>query len=1482
MSSACSDNLNKSVLSDTTELTASNYVFAAASRNKLEESMMEFKALQKMKVSSDEQNKANMEDNEVEEADTEDIQSLLQSKGGETSNSADIDTLVDLSNDGASDESLLHESIMSEDTNEMKSRNIRKEAAMEFEEGESFLSMASSTLKNNNSAIVDSNTQEGIESMNVDNQEVTKNEEVNVSFAQRHSSNTATVVSKVLDTSKEVSSNNLEDVNLSFRSSTNQTRLSSTPLIDLSFSASRRRRMSSQSMQRPESALKKHSQRIQSITESITKSRQYRESIKKCIAEPRHSLPPSTKFVGLSALEKLEQNTEMKHVDGDGLEATFKANNTTSAMDTTFEQDGDKINEILGDLNNDVNDSVDHVSPEKLNLSFDRNDSTVHERNELTRILKSPLLNREKTPNLPNAERVFNPLAASPGRNTRSQAKKRKSMGESNIFEALESSVKKVNKSATPKNKMSNQSDPKDSTESISEDSRDDTQNFLDFIVPKLDVKAPNEDSVDINVDSSHHEECIAPDQDTAAVQDTEAVMNDHQDYIEDDNEGLKTSQGSEEPTLLLSSGSTSSAKEKALCENSPSKSVLKRESSSTYRLLNSSVTSMTSSVARLSTVAESKSPFVPPTSTTKSKYLSVSSPLSGDEEDEEDIFSVKSTLSLRSINSPASAGSNEEVSAVSSTSANLEARFKEDDDIADTIDLQNIMADLGGHFYQGSSKKDKDKNRRSSSMFSLSTSSNTEDHSLTTRSLADTQDIQGLLNDETVRKPSLLPIQEIPTGPRHHYEEEHECEGRNASPNRESNFDVAITATPKSILKKKKSGTPKLNVAFCPPTAAEYNIGSPAAKFTPMCDMKTRERFQVPIDDKTSQNIVHSKKFDDTTFSSLESFHNEFSLSKDNSVDDETHTVVLENELGTMLDEVVTPKNAMNYSVKKNPFASNHVDYSAEDSESSILGETEDASHTIGLEAGLNEMLQKVDKTNRTCDEDLSSVEENSCSISLHISSLDHKIEGETIVLEDDLRGVLDITQGPSVERCENRSRHSVDLGQTDFEDTDSFSARYPMNKETQEDHTIPIESGLKDMLDNVNTSIDNTNTLSLPNASIMRPMEGDTIELDSDLRKFVGCIDESSMSKNGNSHINEDDTISLNDVSIVQQSHGDTVELEKDIHGLLQNSAPDHSFQISSSPGPTSAAIVDNNHMCIKGATFCGNDFTDQLNANNLDKKDSLDLIVSLEKATGHDSTKTEDTIELNSSPNLHRSQRRSSRRISLVPPSSDAKSSTGEYSDISALLKENISSIHSIHPKTPVLKEVVDIKWTELSTLFSRLQEDDLFSDAHDLLMQEAHTLVSGYNHSDMIAFLRDFFDNVCSELDDGADDTIDGDSLLSEFINIPTDVLLNIQKLIRGVSTHTAFNEFKNKLQLLESVSLEVVNNEFVKWETLVANALCSRIDEMKHDIDEDEIEIVRRLGLSDNIQESLNILSQHTMRKARLEEIRKKKVRGESS
>ena len=1547
MSSACSDNLNKSVLSDTTELTASNYVFAAASRNRLEESMMEFKALQKMKQNA-EQHAQN--DKDPEEADTADIQTLFQSKVDDMGDSVDIDKLVDLSNSGSSDESLRHESTMSEDnTNEMKQYAARLEAAMEFEEGESFLSINDSNVKHNQSIDTDSNTQqESNEDVNGDNQDMMMSEEVNVSYARRNSSNAPATVSKLLDTSKDSSSsvkvhydasNHLQDSELSFRASTVHNRLSSTPLLDLTFSASRSRRMSSISKLRPDSELKKHSQRIQSITESITKSRQYRESIKKNIGQPRHSLPPSAKFAGLSALEKTEQNHTMNDKDTDGLEATLKANNTTTLMDTTFEQEGDRINDILGDLNNDMDESVEHVSPEKLNLSFDRNGSSLNDQKEVTKILKSPLLNRAKTPNLPSAERVFNPLAASPGRNTRYQVKKRKSMGENSSID-FESSGKKVNRSATPRDKASMHTETNDSIDiNLSKDIEDDTLNVLDFIVPRLDVQAPKEDSppkgdkVDLNLESQDQES------EMSSEKEDEVDSMEHQRSLDNENAIPGTSQNSEDPTLLLSSGSTVTSNVKVPLKDASPKSSSKRESSSTYRLINPSVSSMTSSVAKLSTAATMKSPFVPPTSTTKSKTLLVSSPLSGaeEEEDEDDNSTVKSTLSFRSINSPASSGSNEEASTVSS---NLEQRFKEDDDIADTIDLQNIMADLDENFSKSSNKRKMDRRRRSSSRFSISTSSNTEDHTSVSRSLADTQDIQGLLNDDTVRKPSLLPIQESPMDSSPSLVEKVGCQKMTDSPDRDFIRDVAVTATPKSILKRKKSMTPKLNVAFCPPTAAEYNVGSPASKFTPMCDVKTRERFQVPTDDKL---LSQSQK--DNTLSSLESFGDELSVSEENSVENGTHTIALENDLGKMLQEVAASKNVTSYSVQALPAsypadssaedddelsvseenfvengthtialendlgkmlqevaaskndtfysASYPADSSAEDSNSFIRDDKDDASHTIGLESGLNEMLHDVESKIRPYAYADSSVEDYSCTLSFQNSSIDHKMEGETIVLENDLKDVLDLT-----------NRASTGFRQSNQEHSDSFSVQDSLKHDAKDGDTIPIESDMKHLLDKVNTSFDNTNTLSLHNASVMRPMDGDTIELDSDLGKLVGCINESSTSNVINSHLAEDDTISLNDASIVQQSHGDTIELESDIQDLLRDSDGTYSFKKSSPNFSIKVPCVDNNNaMSVEGTASLDSGATNQVAKSQYGEKPELssftssglasvskssinsksmtsDLIDSLEKVIGLDSSVLEDTIELNSSPNLLRSHRRSSRRISLVPPPSDATSSTGDYSGISALLKENIISIHSIHPKTPDQEEIVNIKWTEVSSLFSRLKQDDLFSDVHDVLMQEAQTLLSGYNHSDMMVFLNDFFDNVCSELDDGADDIINGDELLSELVDIPADVLLSMQNSIRGVSTHAAFNEFKNKLNLLELASLDVVNNEFVKWETLVANALSSRIDEMKHDIDEDVNEIVRRLGLSDNIQESLNILSQRAIKNARLEEIRNKKVSNE--
>ena len=64
----------------------------------------------------------------------------------------------------------------------------------------------------------------------------------------------------------------------------------------------------------------------------------------------------------------------------------------------------------------------------------------------------------------------------------------------------------------------------------------------------------------------------------------------------------------------------------------------------------------------------------------------------------------------------------------------------------------------------------------------------------------------------------------------------------------------------PKSILNSSRKArpiyTPKKSVAFRPPIAAEYNIGSPSMSMIPMCDKRTRSLYKVPSSD---DNIDYS-----------------------------------------------------------------------------------------------------------------------------------------------------------------------------------------------------------------------------------------------------------------------------------------------------------------------------------------------------------------------------------------------------------------------------------------------------------------------------------------------------------------------------------------------------------------------------------------------------------------------------------------------
>lgn len=1465
VSSAYSDNLNKSVLSDTTELTASNYVFAAASRNRLEESMLEFKALQKQKHQQQQeeedekqlrlqrdkqmQQKQQASDdtitsNKEDEATTEDLKALLQENYTQMQENHDSENELDQYLKGndestSSDDSLLHDSTLIDHPLTGNPENPTKvplmEDVMKFEEGESFLSVNDSVVKSDGTKD------------DIDEEDMTNH-------------------SNVRNTLSSIPS---QDDQTSYANH----RLSTTPVLDFSFSASRSRRLSSLSLHRPESELKKHSRRIQSITESIAKSRQYRESVKKSVAKARNSLPPSSDFaVGLPALNHMKMNPKINHdqeEEEDGLEATFKAKNTRSHLDTTFDQSSDKINDILGGLNHDADESMEHVSPEKLNLSLVQTQlSSPAGKSIIQGLYKSPLLDRTVVPNLPSAERVFNPLFASPGRHTRSQMKKRKSTEATDSFIALESVSKKVNLNSTPKDKDHGKLSSQFSVASVSTaPHEDDTINLLNFIVPHVKSVAQMDTSMTIHEDDNVGDTKMPHSSNNAIALESESAGNDEHSPAH------VPSQGSEETLVVPSSGSSSTSNHSAKDSVSSKRSRLSsasqagrgHESSSTYRLINSVDESMASSVAELSTRACVKSPFNAPTSITKAVAVDINSPFLGS--DDEDDGTVRSSLSFRSINSPASSGSNDDASSVTSASTKLDNRFQE----ADTIDFKDVL--IGKY-----DMKTQISSRRSSSRFSITKFIATDDNTMSSCNLADTLDIQQLLSDQSVKKSSMNSIQE-------HYVEENGIDA--ASPRNKSCRVTSSVATPKSILKRRKGYTPKLNVVFYPPTAAEYNIGSPASKFTPMCEEVTRERFQVPVSnidesveektveiDSNLQKLLQDVSSSDKKFQSNQYFddeHDDDSSSKSSCHHDEAHTVGLENNLNTILEDL--------------------MDGTSNSTLEDIHHRNQD--DNVELDSSFNNAINETGDAHQYSDSCMDDADDT-YTLSLNNVLVQQRLQEDTVVLEKDLKSNItssdDHTVGLDsdlkllIGTCGNSGRLSV--GTVDEE---SYSLRDNFTGHDKEVNTVALEPGLKMIVGSFASSYDDTGTLSLRNASIMKPMEGDTIELESDLRKLIGHYNESFCSTSNNESLrNEDDTISLNDASIVQQSHGDTVELESDLKKLFNKVDSSESTanislkeknviscDVTETLEQDVASFLSKNVPMKSDVSFEHDSISQEMFAGSDSKSETSGLIKSLERVVNGDISGNDDTIDLNSSPNLHNSNRRSSRRISLVPPASDRTSSTDDFSGISGLLKDSNDSIASA---SPIQKEVIDVKWAEVVSIFFSFRNHDLFHDIHDLLMQESRNLLSGYNHPQMVEFLKDFFDTVCSELDEGADDTICNDAILSDLIDIPEDTMLCVQKCVRGESSHAAFMDLKQKSQMLEKASFDVVGFEFVKWEALVANALSSRIVEMKSDVDDDDLEISRQLELSERIQDSLHILSQEKMRIARSEDMKKKKVR----
>ena len=892
----------------------------------------------------------------------------------------------------------------------------------------------------------------------------------------------------------------------------------------------------------------------------------------------------------------------------------------------TFDATNYSINTILGDLvnnNNEMDETMEHATPEKLNLSLQMSPTSTE------RVRRGDNDNNNESPGLlsgqpqpfksPQMQRfsfdkpVRKIAATSPGRNTRSRSKKRVS-GNANEEEfGLLPLTKRSDRKGTPEkqsfdlsSRLSIASGASNGSIDLDDDDvgdDDNTEMMMEYLVADVEVEKDAIERNDLVGEDEEHSglgngfmeeafslsrKSVYSDQsDSAGIRvDVESV----QDDIGSQQQGLEAvepapSQGSmsESSTLLLSC-SSSEPTQPSSPSNSCSRSVntndiLQQESfglaslsqknasdsvkaspslstdksvksvsvlggssdsSTDTNLLLQGSLQPTKSGSAMSADKESKSneplasaassrlpdpksPFLPPSST-KSRRLQIDSPLSGDEVGKDVIDDDADTdddddadASVISDNSPLS-------NASSSMSLRMDGADGDDGVTADTAALRDIMADLNEDFGKPS-RLDRKKRQRRSSAFSLTS---TEEHTSSSRrnelDTADTQDLKGLLSDMETRGSSLLPINENEISISHASSYVLNSPDPIAKP-------VAKIQTPKSILKKRgRESTPKRNVVFCPPTAAEYNVGSPAKHFTPMCSKDTKKLFTIP------------QKMNDTSFLSTND-SDEDSMDVESINDEET--LGIDSNLKALVEN-------MNEGGSPQSCASKHSDSSGK----------RDADYnggaTIGLESNLGAMLKHVaDEIGENLDHSQSF--DATKEFSLRDSSMLRIMDGETqtVGLENDLQGLLNscnnVKEKSSIS-CQEDAEGSEDELDSSFE-----SQSLAESTNGNEEATVELDKNMADLLnlqcDENNapaSDLEETSTLSLKNASVMRTMEGGTIGLESDLIGMLRTAEDMNVTRNEPSSENTG-TMSLNNSLFMHKMDGETIGMENDLKGML-----------------------------------------------------------------------------------------------------------------------------------------------------------------------------------------------------------------------------------------------------------------------------------------------------------------------------------------
>ena len=675
---------------------------------------------------------------------------------------------------------------------------------------------------------------------------------------------------------------------------------------------------------------------------------------------------------------------------------------------------------------------------------------------------------------------------------------------------------------------------------------------------------------------------------------------------------------------------------------------------------------------------------------------------------------------------------------------------------------------------------------------------------------------------------------------------------GPDGKENGEGSDPPMVGSVPKGILnsgRKKqrdsvasRSGRPSIlrrSVAFGSPEAAEYNVGSPSVSLTPMPSKQAKEMFSVPqkLDSSMSSRDASASEEDDTA--DLDDIAGVLGGG--------SQTTELEEDVNALLQQA--------------------------SADGAGDADTETPSHDQSATAVLEEDVQGL--LAAAAAEDSAG---ETPTLSPGDSSFGSSLGGgeKTIELEGDMNALLArngdgltmmsieasrIDQAGTPEREETAQSPTDSIEMTDAKSLASANSHPSGGEHVPSEEDLPNDS---DSFQSKKLTFDNKVNQNSDSLSQAHAGEDQTQELDVDLPALLenayaysknspaGRSSRGSVSRFSSAFIPKTNRMSFGTFASAEATQ--TIELEGNMDSLLGNFGEDSTDTEAESTDADNAATVE-----IEG-----------------------DISALLAEVGGGKAS-----IEFDDAPpssKKKRSQRRKS-RFSLAPRGRISLSTDGNRVVETTLggglghVEEKSGTEHTtpVPVPEPEQEEIINLTFADICTASEFLNDHpESISPGFDIVM-DACNIMTDCRGESVVNATNQFFDAVCANVEANveAQDDLDGEAEVLNYIESMPNEMRLIQRAI--LSTSETPHRIVEALKSLASQAEEYALADWREWEVQVAEALKPSIEQVSQDTAQDEEAINSKVRLADDMHESLALMADRKVRKARRKSMRRRKT-----